>query len=178
MQILNLTPHIVKIHLNDSHRIILPETGQVARVKFTTRYLRTINEIPVHERLVERINALPKPKAGVIYVVSSILQDNIDEDRDDLVTPSRSSAWLSSDGRIMETSRLEIFRRWSRGIYTPTQTCAHSARISGAGWAFSTWRSIDVSWFRNHAWEREAESISWSGCGGFKLSMSSRLPMV
>ena len=111
MQIINCCPHEVRIHLNETHRIILPETGQVARVKFTTRYLKTINEIPIHERMVEKINALPNPRKGVIYVVSSILQDNIDEDRDDLVTPDRYDVWLSSDGRVMETSRLIKVRR-------------------------------------------------------------------
>lgn len=109
MQYINLTPHPIVVRLSRNNRIVIPETKQVARVKFATTYLDTINGIPIHERMVTAINALPKPRKDVLYIVSAMLQENA-EDRTDLLSPDRYNAFVER-GRMIETDRLVRFRK-------------------------------------------------------------------
>lgn len=109
MRLINLCPHPILIRRNHNCRIEIPESGEVARLQFSTDFLRMAGDIPVHERRVLKVNGLPEEKKGVLYIVSAMLQQHLD--RDDLISPDRYSCYTDDDGRIIETDRLVRIRK-------------------------------------------------------------------
>jgi hypothetical protein len=115
MEIQNLTPHLIKIKYNKNRDIVIAQGNNVARAVFETEYLKTVNNIPIHMRKVKKLQGLPKLKRDVIYIVSSIFQQSIDEDMADsyhIYSPDTlSEAWISDGGNTWEVSRLAKFER-------------------------------------------------------------------
>ncbi len=109
MEILNLVPHKLKIHYNRYKNIIIPQGETVARAIFESEYLTTVNNIPVHTRRVRKLQGLPKLRKDVVYIVSSIFQQSIDEDMADtynFYSPDTiSDAWISN-GNVLEVAKL------------------------------------------------------------------------
>ena len=115
MECVNLLPHPVWIHINKSKTIVIPKNNEgIARVQFHTEYWDTINNVPVHNRFTDRINGLPKLKKGVLYIVSSITQDNMDEDTlgtYNIATPDKSCGAFRMHNGIVEVDKLVRFVR-------------------------------------------------------------------
>jgi hypothetical protein len=115
MEICSLVPHKVVISYNAHKKIVISQGKSVARAVFENEYLKTVNNIPIHMRKVKKIQGMPKLKRDVIYIVSSILQQSIDEDTLDnyhIYSPDTlSEAWISDGGNTCEVSRLAKFQR-------------------------------------------------------------------
>lgn len=115
METVNLTPHKICINYSTNKKIVISQGSNVARAVFETEYIKTVNNIPIHMRKVKKIQGMPKLKRDVIYIVSSILQQSIDEDTLDnyhIYSPDTlSEAWISDGGNTWEVSRLAKFER-------------------------------------------------------------------
>lgn len=115
MEIYNMVPHPVWLHLNKNKTIIIPPRDNTARVAFSTEYWKTINNIPIHNRITKGINGLPrKLKKDVLYIVSSICQDNMDEDilEDYIIaTPDKQCGAFKMHDGIVEVDKLVRFTR-------------------------------------------------------------------
>ena len=115
MEICSLVPHKLVIKYNKNRDIVIPQGSNVARAVFETEYIKTVNNIPIHMRRVKKLQGMPKLKRDVIYIVSSILQQSIDEDTLDnyhIYSPDTlSEAWISDGGNTWEVSRLAKFER-------------------------------------------------------------------
>lgn len=110
MEFVNLTPHTINIKTPDS-TITIPPSGKVARVNMLEKENMPIqiqgNSIPVISRSPVGIDNLPKPKDGTIYLVSSIVLDNLQENRNDVFAPDTGiTAIRNEKGQITAVKRL------------------------------------------------------------------------
>jgi hypothetical protein len=115
MEICSLVPHKTIISYNAHKKIVISQGNSVARAVFENEYLKTVNNIPIHMRKVKKLQGLPRLKKDVIYIVSSIFQQSIDEDMADsyhIYSPDTlSESWISDGGSTWEVSRLAKFER-------------------------------------------------------------------
>ena len=90
MRLVNLTPHPVV--LRPGAEATLPPSGQVARI--IPAETREIGRLPVHGAWIpvvaeageRRVEGLPAPEEGALFVVSRAVAEAV-RDRDDLVVP-------------------------------------------------------------------------------------------
>ena len=71
MQILNYTPHDVTI-LCGEEKILFPSVGS-ARCKSSTVKVGELNGIPLTTTVMGRVEGLPEPKEGIVYIVSRLV---------------------------------------------------------------------------------------------------------
>ena len=86
---INLTPHDINIVDNMTGRVIrtIPVSGIVARVCQQETAAGDIDGIPLVILRAGTVQDLPKPKAGVYYIVSRAVQEAC-PDRHDLIVPT------------------------------------------------------------------------------------------
>lgn len=109
MECISLVPHDTIVRINKNQRIVIPRSNNVARAVFETEFLYMANGIPIHIRKTRKINALPPPRKGVLYLVSSICQDNDDSDRQDLISADTTNGSYLEKGRVIEVDKLVQF---------------------------------------------------------------------
>lgn len=108
MEIKNLTPHEVCVHVFGGVRVI-PPSGVVARVR-TRRFMRDAVEvsnlkIPCAEIRAEGIEFLPEPSPGVVIIVSSFVAQHPEvRGRADVVVPDTRYAARDKNGNVQAVS--------------------------------------------------------------------------
>ena len=85
MNFVNLTPHPLTIKKNDG-TILELEVGDYVRATQTQNKVKEIDNINFYETVYGKVEGLPEPQEGTIYIVSLITKMACPE-RDDLVTP-------------------------------------------------------------------------------------------
>lgn len=90
MHVINLTPHAVTVIPESGEPITFPASGSVARIREasgTPTWLHTANgTVPLSVvSYVDRVDDLPDPEPGVIYLVSRVTAAAVD--RPDLAFP-------------------------------------------------------------------------------------------
>lgn len=85
MNFVNLTPHALNIKKNDDTIFTLPSESFV-RATQTQNKVKEIDNINFYETVYGKVEGLPEPQEGTIYIVSLITKMACPE-RDDLVTP-------------------------------------------------------------------------------------------
>lgn len=108
-KLINLTPHEIKIvDEKGDVKLIIPPSGKVARVKTRQEVVGRIDDIPVVKTVLEGIEGLPEPKEGHIYIVSSLVAQNV-KDRDDVIAPDTSPQGVMRDekGNIIGVKRFQ-----------------------------------------------------------------------
>lgn len=70
----NLTKHEVKELISGT--TILP-SGTIARITTNTDVVQTINNIPIVVSRCTAIAGIPEPKANTMYIVASLVADNL-----------------------------------------------------------------------------------------------------
>lgn len=91
--LINLTPHAINLHFENNIMQIQP-SGEVARVNMTDRPFGFVSlDEPIHRLLIPinkvaygKVEGLPEPQDGVIYIVSAMVAQAV-PDRDDVVFP-------------------------------------------------------------------------------------------
>ena len=96
MKIENLTPHNITLFVGDK-TIVIPASGNLARVSAKTETVGEIDGIPVTETVFGEVEGLPAPEDGVVYVVSSLVAGRVPERRDVFI-PNESVR--GEEGRI------------------------------------------------------------------------------
>lgn len=98
MKVINLTPHNVDICDEYGNVIKTYEaSGMVARVAYGYEEVDYVDDVPIMERVNERVVDLPEPEEGVMYIVSNIILDYC-YDRLDLIAPVKQ---VKVNGRVV-----------------------------------------------------------------------------
>ena len=90
MKLYNLTPHVIRIHINDDQYILLPSIEwRVPRVALKRRRIGNLSvgglNIPVTEIERDRLVNLPHRREGIGYIVSRVVAE--EAKRDDFYFP-------------------------------------------------------------------------------------------
>lgn len=105
--LINLTPHDIVVRIND-HDIVIPASGQVARVSATQDVVGNADGIPVVRSVFSDVTGLPDPVDGVTYIVSSLVAQACR--RRDVVAPDTGPTAIRDDvGRIVAVTRFQVF---------------------------------------------------------------------
>lgn len=90
MTLVNLTPHAINIcdESGTVYRTVEP-SGTLARVSTRTETIGDIDGIPVTTTVFGEVVGLPEPSEGTIYLVSSLVAQNVPE-RGDVYIPNES----------------------------------------------------------------------------------------
>lgn len=104
---INLTPHEIVVRLGGD--VVIPASGQVARVTEQSVNAEMLNGIPVVDCRLGLPIGLPEPEAGTVYIVSPMVGGAV-KGRTDVVCPDTGpqSVVRDSDGKIVAVRR---FRR-------------------------------------------------------------------
>ena len=98
-KIVNLTPHEINF-LNEENNPVLTvkPSGQVARCQVNRETIKEINGIPVNKTCFGKVENLPEPKKGTIYIVSALTAQAVPEREDVFIT---DDAVRDEQGRII-----------------------------------------------------------------------------
>lgn len=107
-EIVNLTPHTIRIYLDSTQVVTLPTSGEIARLPTFQIETDPLGLIPVVRTVYGKIEGLPEPKPGVVYVVSSLVARAAK--REDVLAPDTGiTALKDPSGRIKGVIRLQAF---------------------------------------------------------------------
>ena len=98
MKLINLTPHDIVVQKEDGTRVTYPASGQVARVEIEDACVGDIDGIPIYKGKAKKVEGIPNPQDGVMYVVSLFVLQHAN--REDLISPNTSDAIRDDKGRI------------------------------------------------------------------------------
>ena len=112
MELINLTPHEVNLHLPAGRALTIPSSGEVARVATTPAeagelWAGRCNPVPLITQTFGEVVNLPDPKDGDFFIVSALVRAAC-PNRYDLGSPAE----LVRDdaGRIIGCRALEVNR--------------------------------------------------------------------
>ena len=110
VEFVNLTPHDIRVVLDDGREINIPASGTVARVNATAKTVDTINGVPVVRTSFGDVQGLPEPQEGRIYIVSTLVLQALGGQRNDVVAPDTGPQSVIRDesGRIVGIRRFQI----------------------------------------------------------------------
>jgi len=101
MKIVNLTPHTLNLFVGDKE-LQIPPSGIIARCEVTRQQVGIITvdgiEIPVNRTVFGKVENLPEPQEGVVYVVSALVAQAV-PDREDVFIPD--DTMRDEQGRII-----------------------------------------------------------------------------
>ena len=87
MKFVNLTPHALTIHREgDQTPLVLPPSGQVARVSVERVRCGELEGVPVFSNTYGDVTGLPPETLGEVYVVSAIVAGRVAH-RTDVASP-------------------------------------------------------------------------------------------
>jgi hypothetical protein len=129
MKLVNLTPHAIRVVVNDAYMDVLeiPPSGKVARVSSKQYFYDYVEvyqpdpfgegpeefrevvplRIPVYKTTYEEPVGVPEPKEGVIYIVSSLVKQQL-PDRDDVVAPDTGPSAIRENGQVVAVTRFQV----------------------------------------------------------------------
>ena len=88
MKFINLTQHDLTIVLENGNDLVLPASGEVARVTFSTQQVDEVDGIPIFKTVYEpEVTGLPEPQDNVIYIASSMAAQTVR--RQDVLAPTK-----------------------------------------------------------------------------------------
>ena len=106
MKFVNLTQHDLTIVLEDGDDLVLPASGEVARVTFSTQQVDEIDGIPVYKTVYEpEVAGLPEPEGGTIFIVSSLAAQTVK--RKDVLAPTQPIR--DDDGQVVAAGGFATF---------------------------------------------------------------------
>ena len=107
--IVNLTPHDVRILNEEGATIVIPPSGKVARLKVTSKKQAAIKGIPVSLSIDEGVTNVPDAIDGTVFITSSVVAKHLR--RIDVLSPDTTDAGVlrDGDGRVFAVKRLQCF---------------------------------------------------------------------
>jgi len=109
MNIVSLLTHDTVVRI-DGRDIVIPPSGQVARVAATSREVAKVGDIPIVATEFGEITGLPEPQTGVLYLGSTLLaQAAARLGRVDVVSPDTGPTAIREGGQIVAVTRLQTF---------------------------------------------------------------------
>lgn len=106
MKFVNLTQHDLTIVLENGDDLILPASGEVARVTFSTQQVDEIDGIPIFKTVYEpEVTGLPEPEDETIFIVSSMAAQTAK--RRDVLSPTKLIR--DDDGQVIAAGGFATF---------------------------------------------------------------------
>ena len=106
MQFINLTTHDLTIVLENGDDLVLPASGEVARVTFSTQQVDEVDGIPIYKTIYEpEVIGLPEPQDGTIFIVSSLAAQTAK--RHDVLAPTKLIR--DNDGQVIAAGGFATF---------------------------------------------------------------------
>lgn len=106
MKFVNLTQHDLTIVLENGDGLVLPASGEVARVTFSTQQVDEVDGIPVFKTVYEpEVTELPEPQDGTIFIVSSLAAQTAK--RRDVLAPTKLIR--NDDGQVIAAGGFATF---------------------------------------------------------------------
>lgn len=106
MKFINLTQHDLIITLGTKDNLVLPASGEVARVTFSTQQVDEIDGIPIFKTVYEpEVAGLPEPQDGTIFIVSSLAAQTAK--RHDVLAPTKLIR--DDDGQVVAAGGFATF---------------------------------------------------------------------
>ena len=106
MKFINLTTHDLTIVLENGDDLILPASGEVARVTFSTQQVDEVDGIPIYKTIYEpEVTGLPEPEDGTIFIVSSLAAQTAK--RHDVLAPT--NLIRDDDGQVIAAGGFATF---------------------------------------------------------------------
>ena len=108
---INLTPHVIKVQVPDYEtggtRILAiapePQPARVAAVETLVGYMYGVT---VSRHTFGKIENLPEPQAGVVFIVSGMVRDALDGRPDVFAPDTGKSAVRNQQGQVAYVTRL------------------------------------------------------------------------
>lgn len=106
MKFVNLTQHDLTIVLENGDGLVLPASGEVARVTFSTQQVDEIAGIPIFKTIYKpEVTGLPEPQDGTIFIVSSLAAQTAK--RRDVLAPTKLIR--DNDGQVIAAGGFATF---------------------------------------------------------------------
>lgn len=106
MKFVNLTQHDLIIAFENGDSLVLPASGEVARVTFSTQQVDRIDGIPIYKTIYEpEVVGLPEPEDGTIFIVSSMAAQTVR--RHDVLAPTKLIR--DDDGQVIAAGGFATF---------------------------------------------------------------------
>ena len=106
MKFVNLTQHDLTIILENGDGLVLPASGEVARVTFSTQQVDEVAGIPIFKTVYEpEVIGLPEPEDGTIFIVSSLAAQTVR--RQDVLAPTKLIR--DDDGQVIAAGGFATF---------------------------------------------------------------------
>ena len=106
MKFVNLTQHDLTIVLESGDGLVLPASGEVARVTFSTQQVDEVAGIPIYKTIYEpEVVGLPEPEDGTIFIVSSLAAQTVK--RSDVLAPTKLIR--DDDGQVIAAGGFATF---------------------------------------------------------------------
>lgn len=106
MKFVNLTQHDLTIILENGDGLVLPASGEVARVTFSTQQVDEVDGIPIYKTIYEpEVTGLPEPEDGTIFIVSSLAAQTAK--RHDVLAPTKLIR--DDDGQVIAAGGFATF---------------------------------------------------------------------
>ena len=112
MTIINLTPHAIVLISPSGEEVVVPTSGEVARVASTPGTIREVEGLPVPvagATMFGDVIGLPSPQEGVWFIVSALVGSAlVGKGRQDVVMPGTGPADNArrASGHITGVTRL------------------------------------------------------------------------
>ena len=95
----NLTPHSITFVDDAGNTVLTVEpSGQIARCSVTREKIGEINGIPINKSQFGKVENLPEPAEGTIYIVSALTAQAVPDRQDVYIT---DDAVRDDQGRII-----------------------------------------------------------------------------
>ena len=106
MKFVNLTQHDLTIVLENGDGLVIPASGEVARVTFSTQQVDEVIGIPIFKTVYEpEVIGLPEPEDGTIFIVSSMAAQTAK--RRDVLAPTKLIR--DDDGQVIAAGGFATF---------------------------------------------------------------------
>lgn len=105
-KIINKTPH--PVYILDKHKKVIrvfPKSSGMIRVEESTKFVRTINDVPITCTTWGDTNDVPAPVEGTYYIVSQLVKNALPH-RTDLLVPKQ--VIRDKQGNIIGCQSLDI----------------------------------------------------------------------
>ncbi len=88
MQLVNLTPHVVRIFGQDGETLLAEifPSGEVARCSVTSTEVGRVGDVPLFAAVFGQVDGLPEPRPETIFIVSMLVRSAL-PNRVDLASP-------------------------------------------------------------------------------------------
>ena len=106
-ELVNLTPHKIVIRLEGQPDITIEPTAPAARMAVKSVATTAIEGIPVSRQEFGKVENLPEPTAGVIFITATLIAQAVK--RADVVSPDTGPTAIRENGQVVAVRGLQAF---------------------------------------------------------------------